>query len=215
MQLTLQAATPFDASLLWRFHNTYWEARGIEAWNRGEVPYYSTSNYASARQHAGFLTELVLSQLESGRLGADGEIWVLEVGSGLGRFATNFLRAMEVACGEAGSALSRIVTRVLGGQWEIAVPVIFPIEVGASLARVGEPVQEVQAYVEALMRVAAEVAALGPRRGKQLRDLAIASHLRAADAVYVWLAAREDVPLYTLDREVSVRGSAFCRVAEP
>ena len=112
-------------------------------------------------------------------------------------------------------AARALVTRVLGGHVEIAVPVIFGIEVGASLARVGEPIEGVQAYVEALMRVTAELAAIGPRRAKQIRDLAIASRLRAADAVYVWLAAREGVPLCTLDREVLVRGSPFCRVVPP
>jgi len=103
MQVLLQAPTPFDQSILWRFHDAYFGARGIDAWNQGEVPFYSTSNYASARQHAGFLTDLVLSQLETGRLAEGQEIWILEVGSGLGRFAANFLRALEIACGPAGA----------------------------------------------------------------------------------------------------------------
>lgn len=115
----------------------------------------------------------------------------------------------------AHAAAKALVARVLGGQVEIAVPVIFGIEVGASLARVGEPIDAVEAYVGALMRVTAELAAIGPRRAKQIRDLAIASRLRAADAIYVWLAVRENVPLCTLDREVVLRGSAFCRVMQP
>ena len=118
MQVILQPPTPFDQSLLWRFHDAYFSARGIDAWNQGEVPYYSTSNYASARQHAGFLTDLVLSQIEEGRLRDDQEIWILEVGSGLGRFAANFLRALEVACGPAGADVFERIRYVMSDYSE-------------------------------------------------------------------------------------------------
>jgi predicted nucleic acid-binding protein len=41
---------------------------------------------------------------------------------------------------EPSHAVSRArITRVLAGHDEIVVPAIFPIEVGASLARVGDP----------------------------------------------------------------------------
>lgn len=99
MPVEIQPPTPFDQSLLWRLHDAYFSARGIDAWNQGEVPYYSTSNYASAKQHAGFLTSLVEAQIEGKRLAGDAPIWILEVGAGLGRFATNFLRAVEVVAG--------------------------------------------------------------------------------------------------------------------
>jgi predicted nucleic acid-binding protein len=117
---------------------------------------------------------------------------------------------------EPSHAVSRArVTRVLAGQDEIVVPAIFPIEVGASLARVGEPTAAACAYVDALMSVAVAVATIGPLRARRIRDMAIASRLRAADAVYVWLAAREAMPLCTLDREIVQRGSAFCQVIPP
>jgi tetratricopeptide (TPR) repeat protein len=109
MQVLLQPPTPFDQSLLWKFHDAYFASRGIAAWNNGDIPYYSTSNFATAHQHAGFLVDLVLAQYAEGRLSDDQEIWVLEVGSGLGRFAANFLRALEVSCGPAGEdVFSRI-----------------------------------------------------------------------------------------------------------
>ncbi len=109
MQVLLQPPTPFDQSLLWKFHDAYFASRGIAAWNNGDIPFYSTSNFATAHQHAGFLVDLVLAQNAEGRLSDDQEIWVLEVGSGLGRFAANFLRALEVSCGPAGEdVFSRI-----------------------------------------------------------------------------------------------------------
>jgi predicted nucleic acid-binding protein len=107
------------------------------------------------------------------------------------------------------------VARILSGHDEVVVPSIFPIEVGAALARVGEPPAAVRAYVDALMSVVAAVATIGPRRARRIRDVAIASRLRAADSAYVWLAAREAVPLCTLDREITQRGSTFCQVIPP
>jgi predicted nucleic acid-binding protein len=59
------------------------------------------------------------------------------------------------------------------------------------------------------------VATIGPLRARRIRNMAIASRLRAADAFYVWLAAQEAVPVCTLDREMAQRGSAFCQVIPP
>jgi predicted nucleic acid-binding protein len=39
--------------------------------------------------------------------------------------------------------------------------------------------------------------------------------LRAADALYVSLAAWESLPLCTLDREMSLRGASACEVIAP
>lgn len=117
---------------------------------------------------------------------------------------------------EPSHAVSRArVTRVLAGNDEIVVPAIFPIEVGASLARVGEPSAAVCAYVDMLMSVVSSVATIGPLRARRIRDVAIASRLRAADAAYVWLAAHEGAVLCTLDQEMAQRGSAFCRAIPP
>ena len=117
---------------------------------------------------------------------------------------------------EPSHAVSRArVARILAGNDEIVVPAIFPIEVGASLARVGEPTAAVCADVDALMAVAVAVVTIGPVRARRIRDLAIASKLRAADAAYVWLAAQEAAPLCTLDREMVQRGGAFCQVIPP
>lgn len=65
------------------------------------------------------------------------------------------------------------------------------------------------------MTVAAAVATIEPLGARRIRDLAVASKLRAADAAYVWLAARAAAPLCTLDREMGQRGGAFGQVIAP
>lgn len=113
MNVTLQEATPFDRSVVWRIHDAYFAARGIDAWNLGEVPFYATSSFASATQHARFFVGLVDAWEREGRLLPGDDLWVLEVGAGLGRFATNFYRALMKSCGPRGEELLHRVRYVL------------------------------------------------------------------------------------------------------
>ena len=100
---------------------------------------------------------------------------------------------------------------ILRGEGELIVPAIFSVEVAASLARVGEPAPAIRAYVEALLR-AAEQSSVAARRA---RKTAMRWQLRAADALYVSLAAWENLPLCTLDREMGQRGASACEVISP
>ena len=118
--------------------------------------------------------------------------------------------------GEPSHRAARLrVSRVLRGADEIVVPALFSVEVGAALARAGEPLPAVRAYVDALVSAAVIVAPLGPRSAHRARETAMRWQLRAADGVYVWLAVREGLPLCTLDREVQQRGGGACQVIAP
>ncbi len=99
MQVTLEGLAPYDRSVQWRIHYAYFAQRGIGAWKDGEIPHHSTNNYGVARQHAEFITALVL---DGGVVGPGEPITVLEIGGGIGIFAANFLRALDEGCGAAG-----------------------------------------------------------------------------------------------------------------
>ncbi|MCA9514267.1 MAG: tetratricopeptide repeat protein [Myxococcales bacterium] len=96
MNVTIEELTPFDRSAQWRLHHAYWAQRGVDAWKSGEVPHLSTSNYATAGQHARLFAATVEDLVARGALGADDLVWMLEGGCGNGRFAVNFLRALEL-----------------------------------------------------------------------------------------------------------------------
>lgn len=106
------------------------------------------------------------------------------------------------------------VEAVLSGTDEIVVPVLFSIEVAASLARVGVALPAIRHYVRELIDTAT-VVALGPRAGRQASETAMRWKLRAADAVYVWLAQRADIPLCTLDGDIEQRAGGACTVLPP
>jgi SAM-dependent MidA family methyltransferase len=105
MRLIVEDFLPYDQSSVWRLHDSYFAQCGAEAWTKGFIPYLATSSYAMARQHARMLVSLVAELGEAGVLDPTDEVRVLEVGSGLGRFAAHVARALAADCGDAGRAL--------------------------------------------------------------------------------------------------------------
>ena len=54
-----------------------------------------------------------------------------------------------------------------------------------------------------------------PGEARQARETAMRWKLRAADAMYVWVAEREGVPLCTLDDELERRAGGACTIVSP
>lgn len=126
--------------------------------------------------------------------------------------------SIAVAAARSGEPKHRAardrVAAILSGADEIVIPTLFAVEVGASLARVGVALPAIRDYVGKLL-AGATLVPLGPRRARQVCETAMRWKLRAADAVYVWVAEREGVPLCTLDHELDRRASAACTVIGP
>ena len=126
--------------------------------------------------------------------------------------------SVAVAAARTGEPAHRAarnrVEAVLSGTDEIIVPVLFSVEVAASLARVGVAIPAIRGYVKELLGGAA-VVPLGPRAARQARETAMRWKLRAADAVYVSVAERADVPLCTLDGELERRARGACTIVSP
>jgi predicted nucleic acid-binding protein len=106
------------------------------------------------------------------------------------------------------------VSRVLAGIDAIVVPALFRIEVASALARTRFEPRWIDAHVDQLL-ASATVVVVGPVRSRRVQRVAMTAKLRAADATYVWLAAREAVPLVTLDEEVFARAAGYCQVERP
>jgi predicted nucleic acid-binding protein len=103
------------------------------------------------------------------------------------------------------------VTPLIRGADTIVVPTIFRVEVASALARAGFAPRDAGRFVDGFLANAVLVT-LGPVRTRSAQRVASTTRLRAADAIYVWLAGREGIPLVTLDREVLQRGSSVCEV---
>ena len=103
---------------------------------------------------------------------------------------------------------------LLKGLDSIVVPSIFRVEVASALARAGFTGAQVARFVNGFL-AHATVVTLGPKRTRDIQAVAVATRLRAADAIYVWVAEAEGMPLVTLDQEVHQRAAARCRLLAP
>jgi hypothetical protein len=80
----LQRGKRLSESLLWWLQRNFFKQRGPQAWAKGVVPYYITSNAWIADSYA----KVVLGWLRdcAGTLDPDHPVTLLELGCGSGRF---------------------------------------------------------------------------------------------------------------------------------
>ncbi|TNF26918.1 MAG: hypothetical protein EP329_20430 [Deltaproteobacteria bacterium] len=95
MERVLESYVRIDRSVIWRLHDAWWASRGLDAFALGGVPSLATSNGVAAEDRAAFYFDLVRHLTARGVLDPEGPVAVLELGAGHGRFAANFLRALE------------------------------------------------------------------------------------------------------------------------
>lgn len=81
--------TAFAESPLWRMQRRYYEDQSLAAWAQGQVPHYVTTNPTIAKAYAemvlGFWRDLKAQN------SAPQTLYIIEVGTGCGRFAYHFL----------------------------------------------------------------------------------------------------------------------------
>lgn len=93
-RIKLEDFTPYQNSLKWKINQEYYKKRGSLAWLSGEIPYVITSNYQFAHQKA----KVIIESLKSYESEIDTQIKILEIGSGGGLFAFNFIKAFKDIC---------------------------------------------------------------------------------------------------------------------
>ncbi len=111
------------------------------------------------------------------------------------------------------AALERCLP-LFAGHDEIVVPAIFDIEVTAALVRRGAAPASVARFFESHLS-SRRLITIGPRVVRSVRRVIELTRLRAADALYIWVAAREDIPLVTLDQEVLARAALAGAAVSP
>ena len=111
--------------------------------------------------------------------------------------AISALRASDPNHARAASYLAPL----LQGVDSIVVPTIFEVEVVATLTRAGYTPADAERAAN-LFVGSARTVTLGPRGAKSASRTATRTHLRTGDAIYVWVAEREALPLVTLDAEI-------------
>ena len=98
MKIEIQELTAYNNSLKWEIQRNYYLKRGVNAWKKSEVPFNITSNPQSAYQNARVVFDSLIQNYDS-----DEKIYILEIGSGTGVFALNFIEQFESICKKENS----------------------------------------------------------------------------------------------------------------
>jgi predicted nucleic acid-binding protein len=114
--------------------------------------------------------------------------------------AISALRAADANHARAASYLAPL----LQGIDSIVVPAIFDVEVVATLTRAGFAPSDARRAADLFVGPARTVT-FGPRAARAASSTASRTRLRTGDAIYVWVAERETLPLVTLDAEILAR----------
>lgn len=106
-RVPVEDPVPYDQSRVWQLQDVYFDARGLQAWEAGDIPFGATSNPLIARQHAAFLAEMFPT----------GEVTVVELGGGNGAFAAAYLNALATSRKPAVRSLAKRTRYVLTDVW--------------------------------------------------------------------------------------------------
>ena len=110
----------------------------------------------------------------------------------------------------------RWLERALGEAERLAAPTLLRVEVAAAVRRLtgdGRLAEEALATVDGHGWV--ELVDLDSERSRRAAEIAAATGVRGADAVYLELAVQRGLALVTWDRQQLERGSAVARVETP
>ena len=106
--------------------------------------------------------------------------------------------------------------RLITAGEELSAPILLLTEIaGAITRRTGDPTLGRSAVTWIMQLPEIHLFAVDDQLWQQATELAAALGLRGADAVYVALADRLQLPLVTWDREQRLRGSQRIRALEP
>ncbi len=100
MRYYLEDYTNFADSILWELQSQFFIQNGISSWHK-KVPFYITSNPYIANSYADIILGLILDLLANDKL-PDEPIYILELGSGSGKFAYLMLKSLEYKLENAG-----------------------------------------------------------------------------------------------------------------
>lgn len=86
----------FSKSPLWQLQRQYFKEAHVNAWREGDVPHYVTSNPHMAEAYAELLLAFFRDRVQAEN--AEEPIYIIELGTGSGRFSYHLLKALIKRC---------------------------------------------------------------------------------------------------------------------
>ncbi|WP_135548874.1 SAM-dependent methyltransferase [Paenibacillus cymbidii] len=98
MAYWLESGKPLSASVMWELQRRYFAAAGPGAWSGGTVPHYITSNPFMAGAFAAVIAGYMRDWLERPDRDPEARLYIVELGTGSGRFSYHLLRELARLC---------------------------------------------------------------------------------------------------------------------
>lgn len=98
-RVILEKQSRLSESLIWGFQRTAYQEKGIENWRQGTLPYYVTCNPFIAAAYAklvfAYFRDCYQAHQQENHLDLNQPFYIVELGSGTGRFAYYFLKKFQ------------------------------------------------------------------------------------------------------------------------
>ncbi len=88
----LDSAKPLSKSIIWKLQSDFYENQGPEAWIRGIVPQYITTNPYIANLYVKTVFAYCRDIVSTEEFNKDSTIYIMELAAGVGRFTYTFLK---------------------------------------------------------------------------------------------------------------------------
>ena len=88
----LEAKQRFSRSIIWALQRNFYQNQGIQAWMSAGVPHYITNNPFIADAYARVVFGWLRDWYMSGEIILDQPVYLIELGTGTGRFAFQFMK---------------------------------------------------------------------------------------------------------------------------
>ncbi|EHJ00276.1 Tetratricopeptide TPR_1 repeat-containing protein [Clostridium sp. DL-VIII] len=88
----VESEMPLSKSMLWKLQSDFFENQGPEAWIKGIVPQYITTNTYIANQYAKTVFGYLRDYASREDINKDSVIYIMELAAGVGRFTYTFLK---------------------------------------------------------------------------------------------------------------------------
>lgn len=96
----IQAPTRFSESLIWQLNRDFYTQTGVDAWRKGIVPHYLSSNSKLAKAYAELIFAFLKDLAKKGQ--TEEPVYILELGAGHGRLAFHILKHLEPLTQQVG-----------------------------------------------------------------------------------------------------------------
>lgn len=91
----IETFTRLSKSRIWKLMSNYFDRMGPDSWSTYKVPYFITCNSYIGKCYANMFSSFLIDLNNKGQLDTNQKVYVVELGTGSGKFSFHFLQAVK------------------------------------------------------------------------------------------------------------------------